>query len=93
MTGTKHDVVDTADNSPRQAANVAGKRVKAIPFYNGTTVVVRDTDFQQNGVTHPDVTWDFRVDDFTVAVGQGITQEAANLLVTKFPESFEYVGE
>lgn len=93
MTSTKHDVVDTADSSPRQVAASGGRRIKAIPFSNGTTVIVRGSDFQQQGVTHPDVTWDFRVDDFTVAVGQGITQGAADLLVTKFPESFEYVGE
>lgn len=67
------------------------KRIKAIPFSNGTTVIVRAVDFSAAGVEHPDVKWDYRIDDFTVAVGDGITAEAANVLVSKFPDSFKFV--
>lgn len=93
MAGVKHDVVidDEADVAPRQASSV-GKRIKAITFTNGTTVVVRSSDFKKHGVNHHDVTWDYRIDDFTVAVGKGITAEAADFLTGKFPDSFVYLG-
>lgn len=67
------------------------KRIKAIPFSGGTTVVVRDVDFSNAGVEHPSVKWDYRIDNFTVTVGDKITAEAANLLVNKFPDSFKFV--
>ena len=88
----KHDVVDEADTSPRQV-NSDGKRIQAIPFSNGTTVVVRSSDFEANGVSHGDVTWDYRVDDFTVVVGEGISAKAADLLTSKFSDNFRYIGE
>lgn len=95
MAGTsKQDVVDAADISPRQVSNTSGKRVKAIPFASGTTVVVREADFKSaGGFDHPEVTWDYRIDDFTVAVGPSLTQEAADFLTSKYPDSFVYVGE
>jgi hypothetical protein len=90
----KTDVVDSADVSPRQSSGVAGKRVKAIPFGDATTVIVREEDFRDAGkIDHPDVEWDFRVDDFTVSVGKEISAEAADFLVSKYGDSFQYVGE
>lgn len=86
-------VVDTSDVTPRQEVNTGGKRIQAIPFSGGTTVVVRSIDFHNAGkIDHPDVTWDYRVDDFTVEVDKGITAEAANFLVDRFPASFRFIG-
>jgi hypothetical protein len=94
MAGTnKSDdvVVDVADVSPRHVVS-NGKKLRALPFANATTVIVRSQDFKQAGnIDHADVEWDFRVDDFTVAVGKGISQEAADFLVNKYPDSFAYV--
>jgi hypothetical protein len=90
----KTDVVDSADTSPRQSSSTSGKCVKAIPFGSATTVIVRSSDFQQAGnIVHPDVEWDFRVNDFTVSVGKEISAEAADFLVSKYSDSFQYVGE
>lgn len=89
----KDVVVDTADKSPRHLSDKSKKRVRAIPFQNCTTVVIRESDFKLGDVDHKEVTWDFRVDDFTVVVGEGISKEAADYLTTSFPGDFEYVGE
>lgn len=75
--------------APKPVSGV--KRIKAIPFSGGTTVIIRAADFSNVGVEHPDVTWDYRIDDFTVAIGDGISAEAANVLVNKFPDSFTFV--
>jgi hypothetical protein len=85
--------VDTADKSPRHLSDKSKKRVKAIPFQNCTTVIIRESDFQLGGVSHKEVAWDFRVEDFTVAVGEGISQEAADYLTSSFPDDFQYVSE
>ena len=85
-------VVDTSDVTPRQEVNATGKRIQAVPFSGGTTIVVRSVDFENAGIEHPDVTWDYRTGDFTVEVGKAITAEAADLLVNKFPDSFRFVG-
>lgn len=82
-----NDPVETVGATP----GTDKKKIKAIPFSNGTTVVIRAVDFENAGVEHADVTWDYRIDDFTVTVGDKITSEAANVLVTKFPESFVFV--
>ena len=83
------------DNAPVDVAPVevapSGKRIQAIPFSGGTTVVIRDIDFNAGGVEHPAVTWDYRINDFTVEVGKGITEQAANFLVQSFPDSFKFV--
>lgn len=100
MAGIKHHVdaavdtvVDAADTTPRRESP-KGKRIKAIPFATATTVVVREEDFKTAGnIDHKEVAWDFRVDDFTVAVGNGISAEAADFLVNNYPDSFHYVGE
>lgn len=87
------EVVDTADTAIRHVVD-AGKKLKAIPFSEATTVVVRQEDFKKNGdIKHDTVTWDFRVNDFTVTVGQEISKEAADFLVKNYSDSFKYVGE
>lgn len=88
------DVVEkVAEDAPVQPQPVArgGKRIKAFPFAGGTTVVIRDVDFGAGNVEHSTVTWDYRIDDFTVEVGKGITEEAANYLVKNYPDSFKFV--
>lgn len=90
---TKDVVVDSADKSVRHLSDNGKKRIRAITFSNGTTVVIRESDFKAGGIDHKEVVWDFRVDDFTVAVGDGISAEAADYLTSNFSDSFEYVGE
>jgi len=85
------DAVDAVDTNTDKAEKPVGKRIKAIPFSGGTTVIIRKSDFEKTGVKHADVTWDYRIDDFTVVVGQGITEEAADALVNSFPDSFTFV--
>lgn len=86
-------VADTEDKTPRQPVETAGKRIKAIPFSGGTTVLVRTVDFKKAGnIDHPDVTWDYRVNGFTVEVDKEITAEAADFLVNNYPGSFEFIG-
>ena len=85
------DEVKTDDAVVESVKPTSVKRIKAIPFSGGTTVIVRAVDFANAGVEHPDVTWDYRIDNFTVAVGDGISAEAASVLVSKFPGSFEFV--
>lgn len=89
---TTTDVVDVADTAPRYTAP-KGKKIKAVPFSNATTVVVRAEDFKSAGIEHKDVTWDFRLDDFCVVVGDVISKEAADFLVKNYSDSFHYVGE
>jgi len=88
------EVVDVADTAPRAPApDTSGVRVEAIPYQNCTTVVIRKVDFALGGIDHPDVEWDFRIDNFTVKVGDGISQEAADFLVNGYPEQFKYLGK
>lgn len=90
----KVDVVDSADSSPRHVSSKSGRRVKAIPFGDATTVIVREEDFRDAGkIDHPDVEWDFRVDNFTVTVGKEISTEASEFLVKNYSSSFQYVEE
>ncbi len=79
--------------APSSDAAVARvKRVLAIPFSGGTTVVVRSSDFKNAGnIEHDSVTWDYRIDDFTVEVGKEINSEAAEFLVSSYPGSFKFV--
>lgn len=66
------------------------KRVRAIPFSGGTTVVVRSVDFKNAGnIEHDSVTWDYRLGNFTVEVGKEINSEAAEFLVKTYPNSFK----
>jgi len=89
-------VVDTADVSPRAPApDTSGKRVRAVPYQNGSTVIVDAKDFREYGIDHKQVKWDYRKDHFTVKVGTGdnqISQEAADFLTQNHKETFEYMG-
>lgn len=66
------------------------KRIKAIPFPMAPLLSFVRLIFLL-WCRASDVKWDYRIDDFTVAVGDGITAEAANVLVSKFPDSFKFV--
>lgn len=74
-----------------ESAAAKPKLIKAIPFSGGTTIIVRPEDFKRSGVDHPQVQWDYRINDFSVVVGEDITEEAANVLVKNFPDSFTFV--
>jgi hypothetical protein len=90
------EVKDEADTSPRVVtSDLSGERVRAIPAKGGTTVIVNAKDFTDHGIDHPAVTWDFRLDSFTVEVGVGkaISKEAADFLTKNYPQSFEYMSK
>lgn len=70
-----------------------GRRIRAIPYENGSTIIVDPADFKAHGITHPRVTFDYRKDDFTLKVGDKISEEAAELLTREFPTQFEYMNE
>lgn len=91
------EVTDTADTSPRAVSNLKGRRLRAIPYAGGTTIVVSQADFRANGISHPTVTFDFRKDHFTLPVdppkGQaGVSKEAAEFLATNHPNQFEFMN-
>ena len=93
---TTAEVKDEADSARRAPEpDLSGKRLRAIPARGGTTVKVRRRDFSDHGIDHPDVEFDFRKDDFTVAVGEdgGISSEAADFLSKNYPTSFEYLDQ
>lgn len=97
---TTAEVKDTADTSPRTAPpNVSGKRLRAIPYQNASTVIVKRVDFRtasSGEIDHPDVRFDFRKDNFTVPVGGKeaiITDEAADFLASNYPTDFEYIND
>jgi hypothetical protein len=91
------EVKDEADVSPRTApADTSGKRIRAIPYQNASTVRVRPMDFNLGGIKHDLVEWDFRKDNFTLPVGgdnEVISQEAADYLTKNFPTDFEYIND
>ena len=90
---TADDIVDPIDEAtPRLLPDLSGKRIRAIPYQNCTTVVIRKSDFALGGFDQGDVEWDFRVDAFTVKVGDKISQEAADWLVKNYSDQFEYVN-
>jgi hypothetical protein len=87
------EVVDTADTAVKEAPpKLTGRRIRGIPAFGGTTIEIREEDFANAGIDHPNVIWDFRKDDFTVRVGEGISQEAADYLTKEFPSQFVYVS-
>src|ERR1700749_4786707 len=93
------EVKDEKDTTPRVGSvDLSGKRVRAIPYHNASTVIIRSKDFKdasRGEIEHPDVTWDFRKDKFTVPVGGKdpvLTKEAADFLTKNYPESFEYIN-
>jgi hypothetical protein len=88
------EVKDERDVTPRVGGEKpTGKRVRAIPYHNATTVRIRPMDFKLGGIDHPKVEWDFRKDNFTVAVGPELSQEAADYLTENFPTDFEYIND
>lgn len=69
------------------------KRIQAIPFSGGTTVIVRSKDFQNScGINHDEVVWDYRIDNFCVKIGEGISDEAASFLAENYPNSFKIIN-
>lgn len=87
------EVTDDRDVSPRAASDTSGKRVRAIPDRGATEIVVNASDFADNNIKHPAVVWNFRKDDFTVPVGDALSQEAADFLTKNHPHAFEYMNE
>lgn len=91
------DVVDAADTSPRgPAPDTSGRRVRAIPYQGGSTVVVNAQDFAAHNIDNGRVEFDFRIDHFTLPVGTGdsenlLTEAGAAFLTKKYPETFEYM--
>lgn len=88
-----HDEADTSPRAPEPATD--GKRVRAVPYQGGSTIIVDPADFARIGLEQKKVTWDFRVDNFTVKVGTDegeISQEAADALTKRYPETFEYIN-
>jgi hypothetical protein len=91
---TAAEVTDEADNAVvhEEPPKLVGKRVRAIPNFGGTTVVIREEDFANNGIDHPTVEWDFRKDNFTVPVGPQLSEEAAEWLTSEQGHQFVYVS-
>lgn len=88
------EVKDERDVTPRVGGEKPkGKRVRAIPYHNATTVRIRPMDFRLGGIDHKQVEWDFRKDNFTVPVGDALSEEAADYLTENFPTDFEYIND
>ena len=88
------EIKDEKDTTPRVGATkLVGKRVRAIPYHNATTVRIRPSDFKSGGIDHKQVEWDFRRENFTVAVGEALSEEAAEFLTKNYPTDFEYVND
>lgn len=95
------DSGDTAKKA--EAPKLTGKRVRAIPAVitksgdTGTTIEIPEEAFRNNGVEHPAVKFDYRHDNFTLAVGNPekgeLSEEAAELLTKNWPTSFEYMDQ
>src|SRR5574337_1891381 len=87
---TAAEVVDTADEAVvhEEAPKLTGKRVRAIPAFGGTTIEIRDIDFANGGIDHPTVIWDFRKNNFTVKVGEELSEEAAEWLTSEHGHQF-----
>lgn len=88
------EVTDERDVTPRLPA-VKGKRLRAIPStqHNETTVTIKKKDFADHDIKHPDVTFDFRRDGFTVPVGKRLSAEAADFLADNYPQQFEFIND
>lgn len=92
------EVTDTADTTMRAPKpDTSGRRLRAIPYANGTTIKVSRADFKHNGINHGDVEFDFRVNNFTLPVNpkkgqKGISKEAADFLASEHPQQFEYMN-
>lgn len=89
---------DKRDVSPRgPGPDTSGTRVRYIPYGGGTHAEVRSSDFQREGLNHQTVNFNFRNNVFTAEVGNGeqgtLSQEAADMLTSKYPTMFEYLDE
>lgn len=88
------EVKDERDTTPRvENEKPKGKLVRAIPYMNATTIRIRPMDFKNGGIDHKQVEWDFRKNNFTVPVGEELSQEAADYLTKSFPTDFEYIND
>lgn len=89
------EVTDDRDVSPRQAEaqlQNGSKYIKAFPTKGATTLRIPASDFKQYGnVDHDTVEFDFRNKEYKLLVGSEISQEAADLLTGRYPETFKYV--
>lgn len=87
------DPRDTARRVPK--SKLDGPRVRAISTHGGTTIKVSAKDFENLGVKHHQVVWDFRKDKLTVPVGNRpgeISVDAAEALFDHEPQRFEPVN-
>lgn len=96
-TGELIDSTPDARDTARRVSKskLDGPRVRAIATHGGTTIKVSAKDFEDLGVKHREVVWDFRKDKLTVAVGTRpgeISQEAAEALFDHEPQRFEPVN-
>ena len=89
------EVTDERDVSPRQPKPEipsGSKYIKAFPAKGATTLRIPASDFQQYGnINHDTVEFDFRNKEYKLLVGSEISQEAADLLTSRYPETFKYV--
>lgn len=86
-------VADSADVSPRgPAPDTSGKRLRAIPQRGGTLIEVRASDFAANGIKHDTVRFSHFKDNWTLKVGHGISEDAAEFLAKFAPETFEFLS-
>ena len=86
------EVTDERDTTPRvSTSDTSGKRVRAIPAKGGTLVRVSKADFKANGIDNPTVEFSFRKDNFTLPVGKGLSQEAADFLTEEHGHAFEFI--
>lgn len=92
---------DDAELKTITKATSSGARLRAIPSVithsgdTGSMVEVTKVDFADNGITHDTVQFTFAKDNFVLEVGDGkpLSKEAADLLVKKQPQTFEYVND
>lgn len=95
-----NDPADTTTKIPTE--NLDGPRIRAIPYDNGSTIVVRKADFADHGIDHKTITFDFRNGDLTLPVvdkkGENyentpvVERAIADWLTSKYPMQFEYLN-
>ena len=88
------EVVDALEPPKVWPKDNSGKKfVQATPAVKGATTVLQTSqDFKTYGnIDHPSVEFDFRENRFRVEIGIGISKEAADFLVKRYPSSFKIV--
>jgi hypothetical protein len=93
-TDSTPEVTDERDTSPRgPAPDTSGKRVRAIPYQNESTIIVDKRDFEANGIKDQgQVKFDFRKDRLTLPVdGKVLTEAGAKFLTEQHGHAFEYI--